>query len=192
MPLIGPLLSAQLRRHWQVIGAALVFLVFTVAHQAVFRPSVRSYMAALKRAGDVGLAFEVESPAPMMSPRVLALLTDNALPISAAGMERESGALTAALLEDVGQITTKHGMQVLATEPGITAQETKAVQVRARLRIQCSYPQLVAFLDDLSRSNHLIAVDRFDLEPGSSGRHVLELWVTRYILKQMTPGGARP
>jgi hypothetical protein len=167
----------------------LVLLVFAAAHVAIFQPSAARLQAALKRAGDLGLALDPDRPAPVMPPRVLALVTDNALPASAVGAE--SGALTAALLEDLTQLTTAHGMQVLVTDPGVTAQESKAVQVRAHLRIQCSFAQFVAFLDDLGRSNRLIAVDRFALAVGGAGRDQLDLWVTRYILKQ-TPGKKSP
>jgi len=185
MPLINPLLMVQIRRHWQVTAALLIFLAFGVVHLLVFQPAAQRYRSAIKRAGDLGLALDTESPPPIMPPRVLALLTDNALPATAAGMERESGALTAALLEDLTQLTTKHGLQVLATEPGITAQETRAVQVHAHLKIRCSYAQFVAFLDDLGRSNRLIAVDRFALAAAPAGKADLDVWVTRYILKQV-------
>ena len=183
MPLISPVVLAQLRRHWQLVGAVVVFVCFGLIHLLVFQPAAQRYHKALKRAGDLGLTLDFDSPPTAMPPRVLALLADNALPASAAGMERESGALTAALLEDLTQLTTKHGMQVLATEPGATAQETRAVQVRAHLKSRCSYAEFVAFLDDLGRANRLIAVDRFDLV-GGSGEPELDLWVTRYILKQ--------
>jgi len=184
MPLISPVALAQLRRHWQLVGSVLVFAVFAVVHLLVFQPSAQRYRDTLKRAADLGLALDPTSPPPMMPPRVLALLANNALPVTAAGMERESGALTAALLEDLTQLTTKHAMQVLATEPGVTIQEAHAVQVRAHLKIRCSYAEFVAFLNDMSRSNRLIAVDRFDLVSGAGAQPVLDLWVTRYILKQ--------
>lgn len=184
MPLISPIVSAQLRRHWQVTAAVVVFAVFMVVHLLVFQPAVQRYHSALKRAGDMGLALESESPLPLMPPRVLALIVDNALPATAVGMERESGALTAALLEDLTQLTTRHGLQVLATEPGVTAQEDRAIQVRAHLKIRCSFPEFIAFLDDMSRSNRLIAIDRFDLTSESAEENLLDLWVTRYIIKQ--------
>jgi hypothetical protein len=184
MPLISPLLSAQLRRHWQLAVALVVFVTFLAVHLLVFQPAANRYHLALKRAGDLGLTLETEAPPPMMPPRVLELIVENALPATAVGMERESGALTAALLEDLTQLTTRHGLQVLATEPGLTAQEARAVQVRAHLKIRCSFAKFIAFLDDMSRSNRLIAVDRFDLELGESGEPLLDLWVTRYIIKQ--------
>ncbi len=183
MPLINPLLLAQLRRHWQLSVAVLVFALFALAHVLLFQPAAQRYRTALKRAGDLGLALDPDRPPPVMPPRVLALLTDNALPAST-GMSQESGALTADLLEQLSQLTTRHGLQVLATEPGATIQEAHAVQVRAHLKIRCSFSEFVAFLDDLSRANRLIAVDRFDLVNAGPGEPLLDLWVTRYVLKQ--------
>jgi hypothetical protein len=186
MPLISPIVAAQLRRHWQLTSAVVVFAVFVVVHLLVFQPAANHYRLALQRAGDLGLTLELEAPPPVMPPRVLALIVENALPATAVGMERESGALTAALLEDLTQLTTRHGLQVLATEPGLTAQETRAVQVRAHLKIRCSFAEFIAFLDALSRSNRLIAIDRFDLTTDDgAGEPMLDLWVTRYIIKQI-------
>lgn len=188
---MDPVLVAQLRRHWQAVVSVLALVAFLVAHLLIFQPASRRYQSAIKHAAGLGLALETDNPPPMMPPRVVALLTDNSLPSTAAGMERESGALTAALLEDVAQLTTKHGMRVMSTEPGATAQEAKAVQVRAHLKIQCSFQQFVAFLDGLSQSDRLIAVDRFELVSTGASRVALDLWVTRYILKQ-TEARVRP
>lgn len=60
MPLISPLLNSQLRRHWQVVGAVLVFALFTMVHVAIFQPTANRFRSALKRAGDSGLVFEVD------------------------------------------------------------------------------------------------------------------------------------
>jgi hypothetical protein len=187
MPLINPVFSAQLRRQWQLVAAILVLLAFVAVHFLVFQPNQRRLQAALKRAADLGLALDPDRSAPFMPPRVLALVTDNALPAAATA---ETGALTATLLEDLTQLTTRHGMLVQATEPGVIVQEPKATQVRAHLRIQCSFSQFVAFLDDLAHSNRLIAVDRFAIATSSTGHNELDLWVTRYIIKQ-SPGNRR-
>jgi Type II secretion system (T2SS), protein M subtype b len=162
----------------------VVFALFSVAHALVVQPAAQRYRTALKRAGDLGLALDPDRPPPIMPPRVLALLADNSLPASANGMSQESGALTADLLEELSQLTTRHGLQVLATEPGATLREAQAVQVRAHLAIRCSFSEFVAFLDDLSRSSRLIAIDRFDFTTGEAGEAQLDLWVTRYILAQ--------
>jgi len=181
MPLISPVLSAQLRRQWQLVAAVVVMLVFVAVHLLIFQPNRKRLETALQRAADLGLALDPDRPAPVMPPRVLALVTDNALPASVGS---ETGALTAALLEDLTQLTNKHGMQVQATEPGVILQEPKATQVRAHLRIQCSFAQFVGFLDDLAHSNRLIAIDRFALATTNTGRNEMDVWVTRYIIKQ--------
>jgi hypothetical protein len=189
MPLNSLLLGEQLRRHWQVVGATLVLLLFLVVHFAVFQPAASRYRKALKRAQDLGLTFDPEQHVAMMPPRVLALLTENSLPATAADMQRESGVLTATLLDDLTQLTNRHSMVVLATQPGAMSHEDKAVQVRAHLKLQCSFDEFAGFLDDLSRSHTLTSVDRFSMVGGMPGRHTVELWVTRYILKQTGKSG---
>ena len=37
--------------------------------------------------------------------------------------------------------------------------------------------------DDLSRSGSLISVDRFSMVEDREGHSVLDLWVTRYVIK---------
>jgi len=56
--------------------------------------------------------------------------------------------------------------------------------VRAHLKIRCHYLQFTALLDDLGRSGSLISLDRFTLLPNQSGSEILEVWVSRSILKQ--------
>jgi len=75
-------------------------------------------------------------------------------------------------------------MNIIAAEPGVTTRLPHAVQVRAHLRASCSYGEFVEFLDDLTRSGRLTAVDRFSLMSVTPGRQTLDLWVTRYVLKQ--------
>jgi hypothetical protein len=188
MPLIPPAASVQLRRHWQVAVAALALAGFLVVHVVVFQPTMSRYRTALKAASDLGLSLDPEQPAQMIPPRVLALLTENSLPVSAAASQRESGLLTAALLDDLTQLTNRHGLVILSAEPGAVSDESKAVQVRARLKLQGSFARFTAFLDDLGRSQRLTAVDRFTMAGGPPA--TVDLWVTRYVLKQ-TRRGAR-
>jgi len=49
--------------------------------------------------------------------------------------------------------------------------------------VQCTYADFVALLDDLAREPSLIAVERFSMTQGRDGRQLLDLWVTRFILK---------
>jgi hypothetical protein len=186
---MNPVLAAQLRRQWPLVTAATVFLLFIALHLAAFQPALRRYQGVLKQAGDLGLALDPEHAPRMMPARVFAMLSDNSLPAAAADEQGSSGELTALLLDDITRLASKHGMDVIATEPGATARLPHAVQVRAHLRVSCSYGGFVAFLDDLSRSGRLISVDRFSMLSVSPGRQMLDLWLTRYVLKQT--GGRR-
>lgn len=184
--MISPLLAAQLRKNWPLVGAVVVFVLFMALHVAVFRPAANRYAAALRSASELGMALDPNQPARMMPPRVFALLSDNSMPPGLAVEKGNSGVLASQLLEDVSRLTSKVGMDVMITEPGATTQQARAVQVRAYLRANCSYDEFVRFLDELSRSGTLISVDRFTLTSTSPGRHVLDLWVTRFVLKQQS------
>ena len=183
MPLISPLLEARLRRYWQVTLAVTLTVLFSVGHQVWFRMVADRYDHAIRHATDLGLAVDPTQPLAVTPPRLLVVLAANMLPASVADVSRESGALAASMLEELAQSTHRHGMQVVAAEPGITSQESNAVQLRAHLRILCTYPQFVAFLDDLSRSGSLTSVDRFSMVEDREGHTALDLWVTRYVIK---------
>lgn len=183
MPLISPLLEARLRRYWQVTLAVTLAVLFTALHQTMFRMVTERYDRAIRRATDMGLAVDPSRPLAVTPPRLLVVLAANMLPANVADVSRESGALAASMLEELTQSTHRHGMEVVVAEPGITSQETNAVQLRAHLRILCTYPQFVSFLDDLSRSGSLLSMDRFSMVQGKDGRSVLDLWVTRYVIK---------
>jgi hypothetical protein len=187
MPLISPILEARLRRHWQLVLAAAVCALFGAVHAAAFRPAADHYDLAIRRASDLGLAVDPTRAIAVTPPRLLVVLAANMLPASVADVGRESGALAASMLEELTQLTHRHGMQVVVAEPGLTSQEAKAVQIRAHLRIQCTFPQFVAFLDDLSREGSLISVDRFAMIQGRDGKSLLDLWVTRYVIKETKP-----
>ena len=182
--MMNPVWAASLRRHWTTVGALGLFLAFNLTHLLGFRPSAQRYEAALKKAGDMGLALRPEAAPAVLPPRVFALLTDNALPAGAALNQGNSGALTAELLGDLTRLTSKHGIDALLTEPGPVTQQPQSVQVRAHLKLRCKYPEFVAFLDDLSRGRTLLAVDRFTVTALPSGGEMIEVWVSRYILKQ--------
>jgi hypothetical protein len=184
MPMIDPIQAAWLRRHWPFTGATIVFVVFMLGHVVVFNPAAQRYRAAIKQAAELGISIERGQQEPLMPPRVLAFISDNAMTTAEATSRGESGELTSALLEEVTRLTRAHGMEVIATEPDAVVQLSHAVQVRARLRVECSYPQFVAFLDTLSHSGKLIAVDRFTLSSEFGERRVLDLSISRHIIKR--------
>jgi len=185
---MDPYLLAQIRRQWPLVAAIAVFLVFMIAHIFVFQPGVRRYQAALRQAGELGIGLDPTSVPKMMPTRVFSLLSNNALPEATANVQGNSGELTASLLDEVTHLANQQGIDVQVTEPGATSNLPRAVQVRAHVKGLCSYAEFVAFLDRLDRSGRLISVDRFSLDSSSHGRHQLDMWVTRYVLKQMGSG----
>jgi hypothetical protein len=182
--LMNPVLAAQIRRQWPLVTAAVVFLLFIPLHLLAFQPVLKRYQRAVKQASDLGMPLDPDQTTHMMPARVFALLSDNSLPAAAAEQQGSSGELTASLIDDISRIAARHGMDVIATEPGVTVRLPKLVQVRAHVRANCSYGEFVAFLDELSRSGRLISVDRFSLISVAPGRRMLDLWATRCVLKQ--------
>jgi len=181
---MNPVLLATLRRHWPLVGAVLVLVAFTLSDQLLLKPAVKRFDNAVKRAADIGMSVDPATSPPILPPRLFALLADNAMTASRAQDEGASGALTAEFLGDLNTRMRRHGIQVIVAEPGAVTQQPGSVQVSAHLRLRCRYPQFVALLDEIARDNRLIAVDRFTLAPQGDGTVGIEVWMTRYILKQ--------
>lgn len=184
MPVIGPLALENLRRNWPLLGALCVLVAFTACHVLIFHPLSQRYDAAIKSSADLGLAMDPDQMPESMPPRLFALIADNSLPPATALDRAASGALTAGLVEDLNRMAGRHGMALVQTEPGPVTQQQGLVQVRAHLKIRCRYDQFVALLDEIARSGTLIAVDRFSLMPIEPGTQMLEVWVSRCVLKQ--------
>ena len=181
---MNPVLAATLRRNWPLVGAAALFAIFMFVHQVFFQPAAARYAAATQTASELGLALDPSQAPVMLPPRVFALVADNALPAAEAQELGNSGVLTARLLEDLTRMISEHGMEVLMTEPGAVTQQSRAVQVRASLKVRGRYSEFVSFLDGLARGRQLIAIDRFTLTSQGQGQEQLDLWVSRYVLKQ--------
>lgn len=183
--MISPLWTAALSRHWPVIGAVTVFLLFSVAHEGCFRPAAKHYQAALKQARAIGLTLDTGRSAPILPPRVFALVSDNSISAAAAQEEEGSGTLTAEFLNSVTQLTGKHGLDIITTEPIPSIQQKGSVQVRAHLKLRCTYTELISLLNDLGSGPLLYSVDRFTLtaQPPSD-EAIVEMWLSRFVLKQ--------
>jgi len=186
---MNPLWIAALRRQWPLVGAIAVFAVFTIADQVAFRPTARRFDAALKRAAQVGMAIDPDQAAPILSPRLFALLADNAMPAAEAQTQGNSGVLTAQFMSELTELMGHQGIQVIVTEPGPVTQQPLSARLTAHLKLRCRYPQFVATLDELARGTHLIAMDRFQLAPQTGGYVVVEVWMSRYVIKQQKARG---
>jgi len=174
------------RRPWPMIGALLIFIVFTGIHQLGFGPAIARYRKVLGQARDMGLVLGPGAPPPMLSPHVMRLLGDNALAGSVAEQQGNSGALSSAMLADLTRIAGRNGLEVLSTEQGSVTQLKSTTLVRAHLRLRCDHDEFLRFLDGLVASGMLYSVDRFTLESAGDGRQSLDLWVSQLILKQAT------
>lgn len=186
---MNPILAATLRRHWPLVGAAIVFLGFTAVDQIWFRPEARRFQVAVRDAAEVGMAIDPEKSPPILPPRLFALLADNAMPAAEAQEQGNSGALTAQLMGDLTSLMGRHGIEVIVTEPGPVTQQPQSVEVRAHLKLRCRYPDFVAMLDEIARGDHLIAMERFSLAPLGGGMMSAEVWMTRYVLKHVRSHG---
>jgi hypothetical protein len=184
---VNPVLAANLRRHWQLIGAIAAFVIFSAIHLLAFRPAAARYRAALDNAGGLDAVFESGALHPMLPPRIFALITANSLSPQDAVDRGASGALGVILLEELGRIASRAGMSVLASEPGVVTQEPLAAQVRAHLRMRGRYDEAVDFFAELARADALTLVERFSITPGNDGAVMLDIWVSRLYLKQARP-----
>lgn len=184
---MNPYLLERGRRNAPIIATVGALLVFLGVHFAVFAPHAARLQNATRRAHAHGISLDPDNQPVLMPPRVVALVSRNALPERQALALGNSGELTADLIAELTEIANRSGLDVTATEPGAAAQQGGAVHVRARVRASGSYVQFVHLLDALARGPHLISVDRFEMSHTERGRQQLELWVTRYVIKR--PGG---
>lgn len=189
MPLINPLLEATLRRQWPAVGAAMVFVLFTLVNLVWFRPLEQRYHRLVQQATRLGMAVDPESTPRAMSPALMALFAGNSMEPAAAEAEANSGQLTASLLADLTRLAARNGMEVLAADQGPVTQQPTAIQVRAHLRVQGQYRGLVGWLRDLASGGRLDGLERFAAGPPAGGRQTFDLWVSRLILKQKPRGG---
>jgi Tfp pilus assembly protein PilO len=191
MPLINnPLVLAALRRQWPLVGAVLVFLVFTIANLAWVGPLQGRYKALTVRATQLGMAVDPEVTPRTMSPSLMAMFVRNSLDPETATQQATSGQLTATLLEDMTRLASRNGLEVVAAEQGPVTQQGDAVQVRGHLRLYGDYRALVRMLSELTSTGRLYSIERFAISRPAGSRTTIELWVSRYILK-LKPGVPR-
>lgn len=180
---MNPILLAALRRQWPLVGAVLVFLVFTIANLAWVGPLQGRQKALTARATQLGMSVDPEAAPRTMSPGMMTMFTKNSLDPAAAQQQATSGQLTATLLEDMTRLASRNGLEVVAAEQGPVTQQTDGLQVRGHLRFHGDYRGLVRMLSDISHSGRLYSIDRFAVGQPAGGRRTVEVWVSRYILK---------
>ena len=189
MPLTGAGAAVALRRHWPVAVALLIFVLFTLANLAWVQPLERRHRALVARATQLGMAVDPERTPRTLSPALMALFMGNAMESGAAQQQATSGQLATTLLEDMTRAAARNGLEVVVAEQGATTQQRDAVQVRGHVRLRGGYRGLHGLISELARSGRLYSIDRFTMSRRTEPHPVIELWMTRYILKLQS--GAR-
>jgi len=185
---MDPLRVALLRRHWPLVGAVGILVAFSLIHLAWFGPALRRYRNAVREAGQLGMSLDPGALAPMLPPRLFALISDNSLPAATVAEQSNSGTLTADLIGELNRRAAAHGLDVAMSEPGPVTQQTRYVLASAHLRLRGPYGGFVALVDDLAGSGRLLAVERFSMSPTPSGEAQIELYVSRCVLKRAAGG----
>jgi hypothetical protein len=181
-------MAARVPVVWPVWLALLTCAAVLATDVAVYRPARSRLQKALQGAKTVGLSLD-PSQRPIMPPTsVQEFVTANSLPESEAASAVQSGLLTAGLLEEITGLASQSGLVVTATEPGLAAQQSGGIVVRAQIRARGTYAELLHYFDLIARAPHLLTVDRFEAL-GSGGAELnLTVAVTRHVLKRTKPG----
>jgi len=158
---------------------------------AIYRPARARLQNAIAGAKTLGLSLD-PSQQPIVAPNsVQEFVQANSLSEADAGTAIQSGLLTAGLIEEITTLAGECGLTITGTEPGLAAQQSGGVIVRANVRARGTYPELLRYLDLITSGPHLLTVDRFEAKTTSGSELGIEVSVTRHVLKRTRPG-ARP
>lgn len=183
--MMDPLLLQRVRQHWPVLTAFAVLVLFLLVDSLVFHPLAQRYHRALRASGTMGAVFGAGDASRALPPRVFSLLAENSMPPAEAEAQGQNGQLSAQLMQDLSQIAGRHGLELVVSEPGVTTPQQGSVQVRAHLKLRGRYASLVSFLDELARSGRLYRLERMSFSPDESGRHDIDLYMERLVLKRL-------
>jgi hypothetical protein len=176
---------------WQVWLAIAVCAAVLAVDFTVYRPARARMQRALQSARSIGLSLD-PSQRPIVPPApVQEFMMANSIPEADATGAVQSGLLTASVLEEATRIASENGLTVVATEPGLAAQQGANIVVRSHIRARGTYTEFLSFLDALSRGPHLLTVDRFEITAGGGAELNLAVSITRHVLKRTKPGQAR-
>lgn len=186
---VNPLMTAGLRRNWQLLGAAVVLLILVVLHMLVFLPTERRHLRAVQLLGGVNAVLDPEQGPPPVPPRVFAMIAQNAMSEDDVTRRSASGQLTVMMLEELSALASSSGLTVTLSEPGLITPLPTRVEARVHLRVRGDYRELVAYLQAMESSGQLYDVERYQVADQGGSALSMDLWVVRLVLKQ--PGAQR-
>lgn len=176
--------NQPLRHYWPALASLLVLALLSAVHSFVFAPLAGRYRTQLADAGEIGASIDPRLAEAPLPPRVTDLLRRNS--VAAADAERltRSGFLATDLVRRISDAAVECGIDIAASEPGLTSQTPTSLEVRAHLRLRCRYSQFVELLGDLANEHSFYRVERMSILPVGSGQVDAELWMARILLKR--------
>ena len=181
--------ASPLRRFWASVLALIVGAVLWSVHTLDFGPLAARYRTQLTQAGEIGASLDPRLAAAPLPPRVAHLFQVNSVGATEAERLSQSGSLATDLVRRVSETAVAAGINVAASQPGSASQTATSIEVRAQLRLQGQYDQVVRLLDALSREGALYRIEVLSLAPLPRGGVEADLRIARMLLKR---GAATP
>jgi hypothetical protein len=176
-----------IRRHWAAMLALLLGVGLWAAHTLSFAPLAAHYRRQLTAAGEIGASLDPRLAVAPLPPRVTHLFQANSVSLADADRLSQSGSYATDLVRRVSEIAVANGLAVAASQPGAASQTSSTLEVRAQLRLQGRYEQVVRLLDQLAHEGAFYRLDALSLAPLAGGRVEADLQVTRMLMKRGAP-----
>ena len=176
--------GAPLLRFWTAIVALLLGAGLWSAHTLSFAPLATHYRQQLAAAGEIGASLDPRLAVAPLPPRVTHLFQANSVPSTEAERMSQSGFYATDLVRRVSEIAVANGLDVAASQPGAASHTTSTLEVRAEIRLQGRYEQLVRLLDQLAHEGIFYRLEAMSLAPLAKGGIEADLHLTRMLMKR--------
>jgi type II secretion system (T2SS) protein M len=176
-----------IQHHWAALLALLLGAGLWAAHTLSFAPLAAHYRRQLTAAGEIGASLDPRLAVAPLPPRVTRLFQANSISAADADRLSQSGSFATDLVRRVSEIAVANGLDVVASQPGAASHTTSTIEVRAQLRLQGRYEQVVRLLDQLAHEGAFYRLDGLSLAPLERGGVEADLQVTRMLMKRRGP-----
>ena len=179
------MISAPPRRYWASVLALAVGASLWLVHTLSFAPLAARYRTQLTQAGEIGASLDPRLAAAPLPTRVALLFQSNSVTALEADRLSQSGSLATDLVRRVSETAVASGINVAASQPGAASQTATTIEVRAQLRLQGSYEQLVRLLGALAREGTFYRIEALSLTPLPKGAVEADVRLARMLLKRL-------
>ncbi len=177
---------AWLQQYWVSLLALLLAAGLWLAQSIGFAPLTARYRKLLIAAGEIGASLDPRLAAAPLPPRVTHLFLENSVSLEDAERLSQSGFFATDLVRRVSEAAVASGLDVAASQPGSATQTATTVEVRAELRLQGRYEQVVHVLDQLALEGTFYRIEGLSLAPLPKGGVEVELKLARMLFKRGT------